>query len=141
MKNVLLREVLRIARDKLETHPQRSCWPHTSAIVQNNSLIGMAPNTASEPQIFLGYHERMRWCDGEEKNGLPKLHSEVNVYKKVKGILNPSRPFEVINIRLSRSKATRISRPCQCCHNFLKIVGCAACYFSLDDDMFAKVII
>jgi hypothetical protein len=139
MKNTILRDAVRIARTKLPRHDQRDFWPHFSFIVQNNKIVEYATNVSSEPQKYFGYHERIK--DGS--GGRPKLHAELNCFKKAKGILDPGKYFDIINIRLSRTQGfLRLSKPCVCCHNFLKTVGCHSCYFSVDEGMgFAKVII
>lgn len=131
MKNGLIREALRIAREKLPLHPQFAYWPHYSFIVQNNKIVEWGYNTQQEPAVHLGYSVQL---DG----GLSKTHAELNAYRKAKGLLNPNKNFETINIRLSRQGEIRISAPCKCCFNFLQTMGCAQCWFSTDVG-FAKI--
>lgn len=126
MKANLLRECARIARSKLENHCQFSAWPHYAFIIQNNSLIDFSTNTNGEPPVHMGYHERIRWGIG----GLPKRHAELNAYKKAKGLLSPTKPFECLNIRLSRQGHFRLSMPCSCCFQFLQAMGCRQCWYS-----------
>jgi hypothetical protein len=127
MKNTILRDCLRISREKLPNHPQLHCWPHFTFIIQNNSIVEWATNSAGTPDRSLGYHTRIEWGDGS-----PKLHSELNCYKKAKGLLNKNKPFEAVNLRLSRSGNMRLSAPCSCCYNFLGAMGCRMCIFSTD---------
>lgn len=68
-----------------------------------------------------------------------KIHSENDVYRKAKGLLDPQKPFDIVNIRLNKSGDSRISKPCPCCSAFLETVGCRNVYFSTDDG-FAKVV-
>ncbi len=131
MKNGLLREALRIAREKLPGHPQFSYWPHYCFIIQNNSIIDWGYNTTQEPPIHFGY---TRQLDG----GKSKTHAELNAYKAAKGLINKNKAFEIINIRLSRLGNLRTSQPCGCCVNFLRSVGCQSCYFS-SEVWFSKV--
>lgn len=131
MKNGLIRDALRIARDKLPSHPQFDHWPHYAFIVQNNKLVEWGYNTAQEPAVHLGYN-------GQLDNGMAKTHAELNAYRSAKGLLNQSKPFETINIRLSRQGDMRLSAPCKCCFNFLKAMGCSQCWFSTDLG-FAKI--
>jgi len=124
MKNTILRDAVRIAREKLPRHPQKEHWPHYSFIIQNNKIVEWSTNTGNEPAPFYGYHLRINW-------GLPKSHAETNSYRKAKGLLIPNKPFEIINIRLSRNNGElRMSAPCNCCHQFLALAGCSVCWFS-----------
>ena len=124
MKSSLLREAVRIAREKLPRHPERSHWPHTSFIVQGNKIIEYGFNHSGIPPRHLGYHERISWSS-------PKTHSELACWRAAKGLLNPNHSWEIINIRLSRGEGElRDSKPCVCCHQFLTSVGCTTCYFS-----------
>ncbi len=130
MKNGLLREALRIAREKLPGHPQFSYWPHYCFIIQNNSIIDWGYNTTQEPK-HLSYSNQL---DG----GKSKTHAELNAYRRAKGILNHNKSFECINIRLNRQGEIRSSAPCKCCFTFLQTVGCSQCWFSTDVG-FAKI--
>jgi tRNA(Arg) A34 adenosine deaminase TadA len=131
MKNGLIREALRIAREKLPLHPQFAHWPHYCFIIQSNQIVDWGYNTSDEPPIHLGYHAQLggAWA---------KTHAEVNAFRAAKGLLNPSKPFESINIRLSRQGHIRESAPCPCCSAFLKNFGCTQCWFTVDIG-FAKI--
>lgn len=131
MKSSLLREAIRISREKLPTHPQFEHWPHFAFVVQNNKILDWGYNTSDTPAVHFGYHERINW-------GLPKTHAETNAFRAAKGLINPNKGFEVINIRLSRQANLRNSAPCSCCFNFLQTMGCVCCYFSTDCG-FAKI--
>ena len=131
MKNSLIRESLRIAREKLPRHPERMHWPHFSFIIQNNKIIEWKTNNNAEPARHLGYHTQL-------ENGMAKTHAELNAYRAAKGLLNQNKPFETINIRLNRQGEIRLSAPCKCCFTFLKTMGCSQCWFSTDVGM-AKV--
>lgn len=126
MKNGLIRESLRIAREKHKNHPQIHYWPHYSFIVQNNKLIEWAYNHTDTPPIHMGYHKRINW-------GVPKTHSELAAWRAAKGLLNQNKNFEIINIRLNRKGELRNSQPCVCCYDFLKSMGCNNCIFSIDN--------
>lgn len=131
MKNGLIRESLRIAREKLPGHPQFDHWPHYTFIVQSNAIVDWGYNTTQEPSVHLGYNAQL---DG----GMSKTHAELNAFRRAKGMMNLNKPFEVINIRLNRQGLMRSSQPCKCCFTFLKTVGCSQCWFSTDIG-FAKI--
>lgn len=133
MKSRLLLDALRIAKEKLPRHPQFEHWPHYTFIVQSNKILDWGYNLQDIPPIHMGYHERINW-------GLPKTHSELSAWRAAKGLLNPSKSFEAINIRLSRQGEMRDSKPCSCCYQFLCSLGCSSCYFSTDLG-FAKLLI
>jgi len=60
----------------------------------------------------------------------PKIHSEIAAYRKAKGILTKNEPFEIVNIRLNKNKELRLSKPCICCFEIMKELGCSKFYFS-----------
>ena len=124
MKQTILKECIRIAREK---NLQRdSDFRHFSFIIQRNKLIEWGTNVSRVPPlIHFGYSNTSGW------------HSEVNAYRKAKGIIGEGY-FEVINIRLNKLGDLRISKPCKCCHAFLKELGCKDVWFSTDAG-FAKL--
>src|SRR5215216_5136790 len=78
MKKSLFHECLSIAISKMHNHPQYENFIHFSFIVQNNKIVGYGRNNCATPPKHQGYHSRVP---------TPKTHSEINAYKKVKGIL------------------------------------------------------
>jgi len=132
MKKTILRDAVRIALEKLPRHPQFDYYPHFTFVIQNNKMIGWGMNSEGVPPVHLGYNERIQW-------GLPKMHSEYNAYRKVKGILQHNKGFEIVNIRLNRMNEFRTAAPCSCCHNFMSTLGCTNCYFSVDGGNFAAM--
>ena len=118
MKQTILKECTRIAREK---NLQRdSDFRHFSFIIQKNKLLEWGTNRSKiTPLTHLGY---------PKTSG---LHAEVNAYKKAKGIIKEG-SFEVINIRLNKTGELRLSKPCRCCHDFLKALGCTNVVFSTD---------
>ncbi len=120
MKKSLLRVALNHAEEHLFTHPQLSHFPHFSYIVMRNRIISWATNTSKEPPIHFGYHRN--W-DGSYR---PKLHAELNAYHKA----NIHSSFEIINIRLSKSKELRLSKPCYACFKLLRTHGCQRFWYS-----------
>lgn len=130
MRKSSLNQFLRIARDKLDAHPQFMAFPHFSFIVQNNRLLGWATNASHTPPIHFGYH------DHPDKNYRPKLHAELRVYHKVRGILEPG-DFEMVNIRLNKTGELRLSKPCNKCFCLISRFGCSKFYYSSETG-FAK---
>ena len=131
MKSTIIRDALRIAQEKLPAHPQFDYWPHYTFVVQSNKIVEWGYNTPQEPAKHLGYNARI-------SHGVSKTHAELNAYRAAKGLLNPNKSFEIVNIRLSRQGSIRNSQPCACCFSFLSDLGCTHCWFSTDCG-FAKI--
>jgi len=125
MKKSLLALALKIAQEKLPLHPQLECYPHYTFLIQGNQLVEWATNTSQDPPVHYGY--KRKCADPDYR---PKVHSEIAAYRKAKGILKKNQGFEVINIRLNRSRQVRLSRPCVCCFEILKDLGCRRFYYS-----------
>lgn len=121
MKNTIIRDCLRIAEQKnnTEDHPRWGFFMHYSFIVQDNKLIEWGVNRMGDPFIK-GYHKDAY------------IHSETDAYRKAKGLLDPKKPFEVLNIRLNKLNELRNSKPCPCCYAFIKSMGARHIYFSTD---------
>lgn len=120
MKSNILRECLRLAKEKNETRNDTN-FRHYSFIIQKNKIIEMGQNIPyAEALIHFGY---------PENSG---IHAECMAYKRAKGIMDHDAPFEMVNIRLSKAGKMRLSKPCECCYTFLQIQGCAIVHFSTD---------
>lgn len=128
MKKTILRDALRIAREKLATHRQLDYFPHYAFIVQGNKIVEWGTNTEAEPPKHLGYHKRLSSAD----DAPPKTHAEFNAWKKARGVLDPTKPFECVNIRLNKSGDLKLSAPCSCCQSFLDEMGCKSVYFTTE---------
>lgn len=114
MKKSLLKESLRIAREKNRpgNHPRWGTGKqHFTFIVQDNKLVEWGVNRDGDSLVHLGYEH------------FSDIHSETDAYRKAKGVLDKSKPFDVINIRLNNQNETRMSKPCKCCNNFLITLG------------------
>jgi tRNA(Arg) A34 adenosine deaminase TadA len=122
MKKALLNEAYRIALRNLETHPEYEHYAHFSFIVKDNQIVEWATNNAHTPPKHYGYGSRI-------KGAKPKTHSEIMAYKRARRIIGRAN-FEVINIRLNRSKQLRLSKPCVCCDAIMKALGCTKIYYS-----------
>lgn len=83
--------------------------------------MGHATNSAGQSIYHRFYNDRSM------------IHSEAAAFKKVKGLLNRDKNFEVINIRLNKLNEYRVSKPCECCTNFLSIMGCNKVYYTTDE--------
>ena len=126
MKRKAIQECLNIAlRNNNPNHPQWACYKHYSFILQDNKIVDWGTNRPGNAFTFLGYKAH---C---------KIHSEVDAYRKAKGLMIKGTPFEIVNIRLTKDSRIRSSCPCKCCWNFLKNLGCKKMYFSTDMEDFA----
>jgi hypothetical protein len=110
----------------IEKHPEFLNYKHFSYIIQDNKVISFGLNRAGPPPIgYLKYQ---------------KIHSEYIAWRKAKGLLNKNKTFDIINIRLNKKNDFRLSKPCICCNNFLKSVGCKNIYYSVEENnAFAKM--
>lgn len=53
------------------------------------------------------------------------LHSEIAATRNLRGVLSELRTgFDAVNIRMNRRCQLRMSKPCACCHKWLKSLGC-----------------
>ena len=120
----ILRDCRRIAKNKLSALIlNKHNFYHFSFIVQNGCIIEWGTNVNHEPQKYFSYHSRIT-------KGRPGLHSEINAYKKARGLLQSGQTFNMINIRLSKRGGMRMSKPCRICHIILEAIGCKYCYYS-----------
>jgi hypothetical protein len=85
-------------------------------MIQNNAILGKGYNRPATPMI--GYPT------------YGKLHSEPDAYAQCRGIMDKNVPWSMINIRLSKVGNLKISKPCKCCHAFLKRLGCKELWFT-----------
>ena len=122
MKKTIFREVLRIAMEKNtpELHPEWGRKHHFTFIIQNNKIIEYGVNRPGPPPPR-GYNMEFG-----------KIHSEIDAFRKAKGILDPNKPFEVVNLRLNKQNQLRMSKPCTCCSAFLQTLNCNSIYYSTD---------
>lgn len=125
MKKTLIQEAVRIAKQALPTHPwfiHRKC--HFSFIVQNNKILEWGMNRQGNPP--------------KAYPNFAAIHSEIDAFRKAKGIMNHNIGFEIINIRLNRQGQLRLSAPCERCGPFIKAIGCTHVHFSTNMNTFAK---
>jgi hypothetical protein len=121
MTKVILRECLRLAAKKrraLKDYPRLYRF-HVSFVVQSNKVLGWGVNGGNYPWLpFTGLPDHAR------------EHSESAAYRKVKGILDKTKNFEIVNVRLGRQLQPKISKPCPCCYTFLRELGCQRVWFT-----------
>lgn len=116
MRQRILKQCLQLAIK--HTHPdndQWNCFMHFSFIVYKNKILGYGMNQNGSAPISYPDHS--------------KIHSEVNAYKKCKHLLK-DKTFEMVNIRLTKKKSIRLSKPCKCCYSFLQNLNCRKIWFS-----------
>lgn len=123
MKKSLLTDALRIVSAKFKNHTEK--YIHFSFIVQENKIIEYGVNRHTLPAKHWGYDKK---CN--DSTFVPKLHSEIDVYQRAKGLLNRNRHFNIINVRVNKEGKLRISKPCICCYNLLKELGCKDFYYT-----------
>ena len=129
MTSKILSHCVRIAktRNTPSKHSEYGRFHHFSFVVQNNRILELGTNLAGKSIYSRFYLER---C---------KVHSETDAYRKAKGLLDSANTaFEIVNIRLNKAGDLRNSKPCECCQNFLGVVGAAKVWYSTATG-FAKV--
>ena len=122
VKKSILRQCLRISRQKNnpKLHPEFGKFHHFSFVIQNNKILEWGTNKTGDPLTKFGYPE------------YGKMHSENSAYFKAKGILDHSKPWEMVNIRLNKRNEIRVSKPCKCCSSYLRILGCKMVWFTTE---------
>lgn len=120
MKKSLLEILLNTSKRELLTHPQLTCFPHWTYLVDNNEIISIGINRAHEPPRWMGYHRQ----NGTFK---PKWHSEADAIHRLRHHIDS---FIAVNIRLNRKGEPRMSMPCQCCYKLLQANRCKRIYFT-----------
>lgn len=130
MKSNLLREAIRVAKEKHVWHPMIGRGFNLfSFVVEHNKLLGMGMNNrdAIVPQHY-GYDRRAR---GWGNVGFVTCeHSELAAYRKCRGLINGN--FELINVRLTVADNLALSAPCSCCCDWLRANGCKTVHFTTD---------
>lgn len=132
MKANALRNALKEARRMLPRHPQYQYYPHFTFLYQEGELIACGKNSGHEPPVHLGYHRRIK--------SKPKMHSEWNSYQKAMRRLIPGGSFVCVNIRLNKKGQLKFAKPCDCCYNVLKALGCKYFMCSTENGEWLKVI-
>jgi tRNA(Arg) A34 adenosine deaminase TadA len=132
MKKNILRDCLRIAREKNDLHPEWGNFMHYAFIIQGNKIIEMGMN-----RPVSGDYRKMLKCMGYRDD--TKLHAEIDAYFKAKGHpdFDFSKKFECVNIRLNKIGQIKNSSPCSICARNLLLFGCKDVYFT-DDEGFKR---
>lgn len=124
MRKNILRDCVLKSKKNISNHPQfknsKSNYIHYTYIIQDNKIIEQGANVSARPPKHFGYPE---WS---------KIHAEVTAWKKSKGLLDKSKTFEAVNVRLNRLGTIKNSKPCNCCSKFLKELGCNKIWFTTD---------
>lgn len=128
MKKILFRDCIRIAKDKNNFHPVgKYSKRHFSFLIQDNKIVEIGFNRNADP------------LPGYPSYG--KIHSENDVYRKAKGIMDFSRRWDLINVKMNKKGDVCISKPCKCCCNFLFNLGCKSVWFTNGVQGFSRVIL
>lgn len=122
VKKSLLDIATQIAHKNLENHPEYEHYAHFAFIVKDNQIVDWGMNNSNPPPKHFGYGKRI-------KGAQAKTHAEIDAWKRARRIIGKS-PFQIINIRLNRSRQLRLSKPCVCCHEIMEALGCTKFYYS-----------
>lgn len=123
MKRSIIDECIRRAR--MKHGPNHPSWSHKAAhytfVVQNNKILEMGVNRPDmKPPEHYGYPAHS------------DLHSEIDAWRKARGILDKRQQWEILNIKLLRTDGypTADAAPCNPCVLFLISQGCLRFYFT-----------
>lgn len=122
MKKALLELATQIAQKNLVNHPEYKHYAHFAFIIKDNQIVDWATNNSSPPPKHFGYEKRIQGAQA-------KTHAELAAWKKARRIIG-SGSFQIINIRLNRSRELRMSMPCVCCNEIMREMGCTKFYYS-----------
>jgi len=128
MKKIILKECVKLAKIKFDKHPSDDTpYKHFSFIIVNNKIIS------------IGYNQKEKIYtrkDFKKFGYRAGVHSENDAFEKALNKIS-NKKFEMVNIRLSRNgQKLKLSRPCNCCMNFLKLFGCSKIFYSTSDETF-----
>lgn len=128
MKRKVLNECLRISiKNNTPDHPEWDSYHHFSFLIQKNKIVCFGTNRAASALTNLGFDD------------YTKMHSEVDVCRKAKGIMDKGSDFEIVNVRLTKRNHIKTSHPCKCCYAFLKHLGCKRIWFTTRVGNFAAI--
>lgn len=120
----ILRECLRISREKNLDHPLRKKgWKyiHWSFIVQDEKIISVGMNRDASIEVILPGRK-----DGR------KIHSEQDAVRRARNSLQLSKHWYMVNVRLNKKGLMRNSAPCSRCRSILKWLGVDRIIFTID---------
>lgn len=123
MRKRQLDECVSRAIKSLDKHPM---WDHP----KKPKFFHYAFLYQSGTEISFGYNHFGKVPKSYHEDSL--THAEVHAYSRAKRKLDIDKPFEVFNVRLSRSGEVKMSKPCECCHHFLTELGCNRVYFTTE---------
>ena len=103
-------------------HRRYGWYHHFSFVIQFNKIVEWGTNAAGKDIYSHFYAETAL------------IHSECAAFKRAKGLLDRSKPFDMVNIRLNRQDELRNSKPCKCCSAFLSLFNCNKVYFTNGND-------
>jgi hypothetical protein len=135
MKKALLREAIRIAIAHYPNHPSLgTCWLHYSFIIQDNTLIEWGMNMKGMPPKHYGYNKKI--SDGVHP---AKLHAEIVAYRRAIGLMDRTRKFSVVNVRVTHTGVVKNSCPCGCCKSWMESNGASEFWHTTDVGCWAKL--
>lgn len=136
MNKKLLRDCLRIAREKHSHHPEKEIgnFLHTSFVIFEGKIVSCGHNRSHAPAVHMGYASRLA-----DSLHPPKTHSEISAWKKARGLMY-GKSFQMVNIRLNDAGDPKISEPCAVCAGLLPILGCSGIYYTNGIDGWSKLI-
>ena len=124
MKKRVIEECIRICINDIEKHPEYGYFPHWTFIIIDNKIVSKGWNRRCEPPIYTGYHDSSR--DGF----VPKKHAEMDSIDRCWRKLEN---FEILNVRMNKSRELMRSKPCPVCFKKLKDLNCKEIWYTEDN--------
>jgi len=121
MNKNIIKTCLRIAKNHLPNHQRKDGHKHYTFVIQENKLVTWSTNKSGT------------MINGTRYANYQMYHSEFMACKLAKGLLNHQLPFEIINIRMTKSGKLKNSKPCPKCQALLKDFGCKVVVYSTEE--------
>jgi len=121
----ILRECLRISREKNLAHPLRSKgWKyiHWSFIIQDEKIISVGMNRDAAIEVILPGRK-----DGR------KIHAEQDAVRRARNTLQLSKHWYMVNVRLNKKGLMRNSAPCSRCRSISEWLGMDRIIFTINE--------
>lgn len=107
--------------NRADWHPEWGNKHHWTYVLQAGVVVGFGVNRDVAPPVGLPYDRKFS-----------KLHAEVDALRRTRGLLDFSRPFDLLNVRLNRRSEQRTAAPCAGCVRVAYAFGVRSVYYTTD---------
>ena len=115
-----------MARAELYKHD--ADFRHWTFVFQFGRLVEWGRNTKTITALsHLGYDPEYQFA-----------HAEPIALRRAWGLLDKSKGFTIVNVRLLANGKLAISKPCQVCFPLIVASGCTECFWTTSDGTFER---